>query len=146
MQILHSAIKNMISLYQQSLNELKNTNIIKSSIISKQAGQVNMNCLFNCHMSGPRELWNKNSCHLARKKFEFYEFLIMWYFQDCILYMICIRWKQGLKKNEVRGDWKHDSVICNHEGKEGSVYSSWKQVCLKCIIWLNIALYFLFTL
>ena len=98
MQILHSAIKNMISLYQQSLNELKNINVIKSSIISKQAGQVNMNCLFNCHMSGPRELWNKNSGHLARKKSEFYEFLIMWHFQERIFCMICIRWKQELKK------------------------------------------------
>ena len=56
MQILHSAIKNMISLYQQSLNELKKIDAIKSSIISKQAGQVNMNYLFNCHMLGPREL------------------------------------------------------------------------------------------
>lgn len=82
---------------------IKNINIIKSSIISKQAGQVNMNCLFNGHMSGPRELWNENSCHLARKKSEFYEFLIMWHFQERIFCMICIRWKQGLKKMRSEG-------------------------------------------
>ena len=44
MQILHSAIRNTISLYQQSLNELKNINVIKYSTVSEQAGQANINC------------------------------------------------------------------------------------------------------
>lgn len=52
MSILHSAVRNTISLYQPSLNELKNKNVIKKSIISELAGQVMINCLFHFTWQG----------------------------------------------------------------------------------------------
>lgn len=76
-QMSHSAIRNIILLYQQNWNQLKNKNVIKNSMISELVRQVNRNCLSSCHMSGPCELGNRNTCHLFQQKLEFYEFLIM---------------------------------------------------------------------
>lgn len=120
---------------------MKNKNLIKKNILSELVGQVNRNCLFNCYMSGPCELGNRNTCHLSPA-----ETWILWIFNyvrsskthrlhEMCLPCVKIRQGWGDRRGDLRG-LKCDPVICNQD-RERKEQKKEAQIARTRLPWLS---------